>query len=105
MNVDFSGVSCTDKNQIPPPSTPRAIGHSPADTSDADPLEEPPAILLVLYGFLAGLQSKQTDMCLLPISSMYIPWYLIQKSPPKMKYNGNLSMTQGALTHNVDLSH
>lgn len=58
MNADFSGLSCTDINQIPPPSTPRATGHSPADTREADPLEEPPAILLVSYGFLAGLQSK-----------------------------------------------
>ena len=55
MNADFSGLSCTDINQIPPPSTPRATGHSPADTREADPLEEPPAILLVSYGFLVGL--------------------------------------------------
>ena len=55
MNADFSGLECTNINQIPPQSTPRAIGHSPTDTREADPLEEPPAILLVSYGFLVGL--------------------------------------------------
>ena len=45
MNADFSGRSCTNINQIPPQSTPRAIGHSLAEMTEEDPLEEPPAIL------------------------------------------------------------
>lgn len=32
---------------LPPPSTPRATGHNPAETTAADPLEEPPVIRLV----------------------------------------------------------
>lgn len=44
------------KVRLPPPSTPRAMGHNPAATTAADPLEDPPEILLVLYGFLVGLQ-------------------------------------------------
>ena len=55
MNADFSGLSCTYINQIPPLSTPKAIGHSLTDTREANPLEEPHTILLVSYGFLAGL--------------------------------------------------
>lgn len=41
---------------LPPPSTPRATGHSPAHTTAADPLEEPPVILLVSCGFRVGLK-------------------------------------------------
>nr|ACR35514.1 unknown [Zea mays] len=36
----------------PPPSTPSATGQRPAQTTAAEPLEEPPAIVLALYGFL-----------------------------------------------------
>uniref|UniRef100_A0A0A9CE47 Uncharacterized protein n=1 Tax=Arundo donax TaxID=35708 RepID=A0A0A9CE47_ARUDO len=36
----------------PPPSTPRATGQRPAQTTAAEPLEEPPETLLTLYGFL-----------------------------------------------------
>lgn len=32
---------------LPPPSTPRATGHNPAETTAADPLEEPPVTLPV----------------------------------------------------------
>lgn len=45
-----------NRNCLPPPSTPRAAGHNPADTTAAEPLEEPPVTLLVLYGFLVALQ-------------------------------------------------
>ena len=44
------------RTDLPPPSTPRATGHNPADTTAADPLEEPPVILLGSYGFLVALQ-------------------------------------------------
>lgn len=44
----------------PPPSTPRATGHSPAQTAAADPLEEPPATLPALYGFLVDLHARRT---------------------------------------------
>lgn len=43
---------------IPPPSTPRAAGHNPEATTAADPLEEPPEILLISYGFLVALQQS-----------------------------------------------
>jgi len=43
---------------VPPPSTPRATGQRPAQTTAAEPLEEPPAILPALYGFLADLQRQ-----------------------------------------------
>lgn len=39
----------------PPPSTPSATGQRPAQTTAAEPLEEPPAIVLALYGFLVDL--------------------------------------------------
>ena len=58
MNAELTDLSCADRDNIPPPSTPRATGHSPADTTAADPLEEPPAILSVSYGFLVGLRKK-----------------------------------------------
>ncbi|THU45757.1 hypothetical protein C4D60_Mb02t21350 [Musa balbisiana] len=38
----LSQVKC-----LPPPSTPSATGHSPAHTAAADPLDEPPDILLM----------------------------------------------------------
>lgn len=44
------------KMLVPPPSTPRATGQSPEDTTAADPLEEPPAIFVGSYGFLVALQ-------------------------------------------------
>lgn len=43
---------------LPPPSTPRATGHSPAHTTAADPLEEPPVILLVSCGFRVVLKME-----------------------------------------------
>lgn len=43
---------------LPPPSTPSATGHNPAATTAADPLEEPPEILLMSYGFLVALQQS-----------------------------------------------
>ena len=42
---------------LPPPSTPSATGQRPAQTTAAEPLEEPPATLLALYGFLVDLQA------------------------------------------------
>ncbi|KAL4561361.1 hypothetical protein LXL04_033526 [Taraxacum kok-saghyz] len=36
---------------LPPPSTPRATGHSPAHTTAADPLDDPPDIRFGSYGF------------------------------------------------------
>lgn len=45
--------------KLPPPSTPRATGHNPEATTAADPLEEPPEILLRLYGFLVALQDSR----------------------------------------------
>ena len=48
-------------NKLPPPSTPRATGHNPAATTAADPLEEPPAILLMSYGFLVALHKSLID--------------------------------------------
>lgn len=47
---------------VPPPSTPRAAGHSPEATTVADPLEEPPEILFVSYGFLAALQYTENKI-------------------------------------------
>jgi hypothetical protein len=41
----------------PPPSTPSATGQSPAQTTAADPLDEPPATLPTLYGFLVDLHT------------------------------------------------
>jgi len=43
---------------VPPPSTPRATGQRPAQTTAAEPLEDPPAILPALYGFLVDLQRQ-----------------------------------------------
>lgn len=40
-----------ENQYLPPPSTPRATGHSPAHTKAADPLDEPPEIRLGSYGF------------------------------------------------------
>lgn len=44
-----------DEFKVPPPSTPRATGQSPAATTAADPPEEPPVILPGSYGFLVAL--------------------------------------------------
>jgi hypothetical protein len=41
--------------KIPPPSVPRAAGHSPHATKAADPAEEPPVYLFASWGFLAVL--------------------------------------------------
>lgn len=48
-------------SKLPPPSTPSATGHSPAATTAADPLEDPPAILVVSYGFLTVLSREPTN--------------------------------------------
>ena len=54
------GLSPTIPQQLagiridPPPSEPCAIGTSPAETADADPPLEPPAISEVSHGVTAG---------------------------------------------------
>lgn len=50
------------EKELPPPSTPRATGHSPAATTAADPLDEPPQILLGSYGFLVALNKLSKSM-------------------------------------------
>jgi len=62
VSLSFSSINI---NEVPPPSTPSATGHNPADTTAADPLEEPPAILLALCGFLVALwsENKQPSSC------------------------------------------
>lgn len=54
-----------ERNKLPPPSTPRATGHNPEATTAADPLEEPPAILLRSYGFLVALQYSRLQINML----------------------------------------
>lgn len=46
---------------LPPPSTPRATGHSPAQTTAADPLDEPPEILFGSYGFRVVLHYSERN--------------------------------------------
>ncbi|URD89895.1 hypothetical protein MUK42_36009 [Musa troglodytarum] len=50
----LSQVKC-----IPPPSTPSATGHSPAHTAAADPLDEPPDILLMSHTEFASSNKRQ----------------------------------------------
>lgn len=54
-------------NNIPPPSTPRATGHNPEATTAADPLEEPPEILLGSCGFLVALEYDSYNVSMLAI--------------------------------------
>ncbi|KAK3038566.1 hypothetical protein RJ639_028017 [Escallonia herrerae] len=46
FDEDFVCYESMIKNILPPPSTPRATGHNPAETTEAEPLDEPPEILL-----------------------------------------------------------
>lgn len=95
----------SDKILAPPPSTPRATGQSPADTTAADPLEEPPAILVGLYGFLVALQGSYKQTC-------YCHNQPHNKSKKEGKFGHESCMIKilveimkYSLTHNVDLCH
>ena len=66
---------------------PKEKSTSIAPTATADPLEEPPEILLVSYGFLVGLQESM-DIQQYPLYCLHCiicKWKEHEKRGPKIK--------------------